>query len=100
MTNDADTVKVIGDFVMQSTVSHDGKLSAGVLSIGGDLTQLSGGSERNFHTTGTFEIILDGTDEQHISIYNNNINYSRITGLKIENTSAAGVSSMISMTSL
>ena len=92
MTNDADTVKVIGNFVMQSTASHDGRFSAGVLSVGGDLIQENGGSNANLHTTGTFEIVLDGTDEQHISIYNNSKNYSRIAGLKVENTSDAGVS--------
>lgn len=38
MKNDSDTVKVGGDFIMQSTRSHSELLSAGTLEIGGNLT--------------------------------------------------------------
>ena len=91
MTDDSDTVKVGGDFVMQSTKSHDGLLSAGTLEIAGNLTQLSGGSYYNFHTTGTHTVVLNGSEKQTISIYNDSKDYSRIANLKIENTSAEGV---------
>ena len=91
MTNEADAVKVFGDFVMQSTVSHKDKLTAGTLEVDGDLTQLSGGSYYNFYTSGTHTIILNGTEKQTVSIYNNSKDYSRINNLKIANTSADGV---------
>ena len=39
MTNEADTVRVLGSFVMQSTADHREKLTAGTLEIGGDLVQ-------------------------------------------------------------
>ena len=91
MKNDSDTVKVDGDFVMQSTKSHNGLLSAGTLEIGGNLTQLSGGSYYNFCTTDTHTVVLNGSEKQTISIANNDKNYSRIANLKIENTSAEGV---------
>ena len=91
MKNDSDAVKVGGDFVMQSTKSHSGLLSAGVLEISGNLTQLSGSSYYNFCTTDTHTIVLNGSKGQTISIANNDKNYSRIANLKIENTSAEGV---------
>ena len=34
MTNESDVVEVSGDFVMGSTKSHNGKLSAGILDCG------------------------------------------------------------------
>ena len=39
MTNNADIVKINGDFVKQSQQSHAGRLSAGIMEIGGDLIQ-------------------------------------------------------------
>ena len=91
MTSEADAVKVFGDFVMQSTVSHKDKLTAGTLEVGGDLTQLSDGSYDNFYTSGTHTVTLNGTEKQTVSIYNNSKEYSRINNLKIANTSADGV---------
>ncbi|MDE7397900.1 MAG: PKD domain-containing protein [Oscillospiraceae bacterium] len=91
MTDDSDTVKVGGDFIMQSTKSHDGLLSAGTLEIAGDLKQLSGGAYQNFHTSGTHTVVLNGLEKQTVSIYNNSKGNSRITNLKIGNTSAEGV---------
>ncbi len=90
MINDADTVKVFGDFVMQSTASHSGKLTAGILEIGGDFTQ-KGGSAYNFCTSGTHTVILNGSEAQTISIANNSKDYSRFNNLKITNTSETGV---------
>ena len=91
MKNDSDTVKVGGDFVMQSTKSHNGLLSAGTLEIGGNLTQLSGGSSYNFCTSRTHTVVLNGSGKQTINISDNYKDYSRIASLKIENTSAEGV---------
>ncbi len=89
MSNDADIVKISGDFVMQSDQSHNGKLSAGTLEIGGDLIQ--SGNNYNFHTTGSLMILLNGTESQTIDIDDSSVNYSRITNLKIENTSDEGI---------
>ena len=91
MKNDSDTVKVGGEFVMQSTKSHSELLSAGTLEIGGDLTQLSGGSSYNLCTSGTHTVVLNGSEKQTISIANNDKKYSRIANLKIENNSSEGV---------
>ncbi len=90
MTNEADTITVAGDFVMQSNVSHKGLLTAGTLVIGGDLTQVYG-TNSNFYTSGTHTIVLNGSQKQTVTINNNSKDYSRINNLKIENTSADGV---------
>ncbi len=91
MTDDSDIVKVCGNFLMQSTQSHENLLSAGTLMVAGDLKQISGGSEYNFYTSGTHTVVFNGLKKQTISIYNSGMYYSRITNLKIENTSAEGV---------
>ena len=91
MTNEADTVKVLGDFVMQSTQSHKGKLTAGTLEVGGNLTELSGGSYQNFYTSDAHTVILNGEKKQTVKIANNSQSNSRINSLKILNTSVEGV---------
>ena len=90
MTNEADTVRVLGSFVMQSTASHQDKLTAGTLEIGGDFSQL-GGSYYNFYASENHTVVLNGKDKQNVNISNNSKNYSRINNLKIENTSSDGV---------
>ena len=90
MTNEADTVRVMGQFVMQSTASHSGKLTAGTLEIGGNLTQ-AGANSYNFCTSGSHTVILNGTEKQTVSINNTRKDYSRFNNLKITNTSADGV---------
>lgn len=91
MTYETDTVKVLGDFVMQSTADHREKLTAGTLEIGGNLSQNSGASSYSFCTSGTHTVVLNGEKAQSVTIYNNSKNYSRINNLRIENTSSDGV---------
>jgi len=90
MTNEADTVRVMGQFVMQSTASHSGKLTAGTLEIGGNLTQ-AGANAYNFCTSGNHTVVLNGTEKQTVSISSNSRDYSRFNNLKITNTSDSGV---------
>ncbi len=90
MTNEADTVRVTGQFVMQSTASHSGKLTAGTLEIGGNLTQ-AGANSYNFCTSGSHTVILNGTEKQTVSINDYSRDYSRFNNLKITNTSEDGV---------
>ncbi|MDE6592071.1 MAG: PKD domain-containing protein [Oscillospiraceae bacterium] len=91
MTNEADTVRVFGEFVMQSTASHSEMLTAGTLEIGGNLTQNGGANGYNFCTSGSHTVVLNGTEKQSVSIADNRKDYSRINNLKITNTSADGV---------
>ena len=90
MTNEADTVKVHGSFIMQSTASHSGKLTAGTLEIGGNLTQ-AGANAYNFCASGSHTVILNGAEKQTVSINDYSRDCSRFNNLKITNTSADGV---------
>ncbi|MDE5994603.1 MAG: fibronectin type III domain-containing protein, partial [Oscillospiraceae bacterium] len=90
MTNSADIVRITGDFIMQSIQSHNGKLSAGIMEIGGDIIQV-GGYNDNLNTTGEHTIILNGTSMQTVKFSSAGKNYSRINNLRIENTSDEGV---------
>ncbi len=70
MTNDADYVLVQGDFVMQSRRSHDGQLTAGVLEVKGDFTQLTTSyaeSRMNFLSTDAHKVLLSGQGQQIIT---------------------------------
>ena len=89
MTNEADRVKVAGSFIMRSKYSHDDYLTAGTLEIGGDLIQ--SGNSNNFHTSGIHTVVLNGTSRQGIRLNSSRTLYSRITNLKICNTSVQGV---------
>ena len=89
MTNSADIVRITGDFVMQSIQSHSGKLSAGIMEVGGDIIQ--GKYSENFHTTGEHTIILNGTSMQTLKFNGAGADSSRINNLRIENTSDEGI---------
>ena len=67
MTNESDTVEVSGDFVMGSTRSHNGKLSAGTLTIGGDFTQLYYRDYDNFSASGSHKVIFTSEKNHAIS---------------------------------
>ena len=60
MTNESDVVEVSGDFVMGSTKSHNGKLSAGILTVGGNFTQLNYKDSDNFSASGSHKVIFTG----------------------------------------
>lgn len=74
MTNTADYVQVGGGFVTQTSASHNGLLTAGVLEVRGNFTQLLNGwwyaSPNNYLATGTHKTILSGTNLQTISFTN------------------------------
>ena len=65
MTNESDVVEVSGDFVMGSTKSHDGKLSAGTLTIGGDFTQQRYKDYDNFSASGSHTVEFNGKIKQN-----------------------------------
>ncbi len=98
MTNDNDAVKVSGNFVMNSNVSHNGLLTAGTLEIGGDFTQRSGAYD-SFKTSGTHRTVLNGTEKQIvylgyggiIGVNYNTYNDSCFNILEMTNTSEDGI---------
>ncbi len=90
MTNDADTVDVSGAFVMQSEISHIGKLTAGKLKVGEDFI-VADGNASEFYASGTHMVILYGSKPQRVNFSNSLADGSHFNSLKIENTSAEGI---------
>ena len=66
MLNELDRVKVDGDFIMQSLISHNGKLIDGKMYIKGNFNQINGNSS-NFEASIKHTVILDGTSVQHVT---------------------------------
>ena len=93
MTNESDTVEVSGDFVMGSTRSHNGKLSAGTLTIGGDFTQLYYRDYDNFSASGSHTVEFNGKIKQNISFAS--LNGPRFFNLKVNNTKGVSLNSVV-----
>ncbi len=80
MTNEADYVKVGGEFVTDSSNNHTNYLTAGILEVKGNFTQISTDWnnwndtywEYNFNATGTHKVILSGDGLQTVSFENPN----------------------------
>ncbi len=91
MTGPEDTVIINGDFITASANSHDGKLTAGTMYIGGDFTQIVTASNLNFAATGTHKVVFNGEDAQSITFENAYYNTSHFAGLEFANSSEAGI---------
>ncbi|WP_158967006.1 FG-GAP-like repeat-containing protein [Paraglaciecola sp. L3A3] len=118
MENPGDYLLVEGDFFMDSRFGgfdtdssqyrnyYNGDwLTAGVLELKGDFTQLSSAvshcnsgitkcnyySEHNFQASGTHKVVLSGTELQHISFSDPSSGSSRFNVLEIKNISQLGV---------
>ncbi|MDP4181845.1 MAG: hypothetical protein Q8942_12220, partial [Bacillota bacterium] len=81
MVNEADYVKVLGNFIMQSNNSHNGLLTAGKMEIKGNFTQnagtyyggyWTGNVDRtdNFKASGTHKVVLTGSVLQTVNFQN------------------------------
>ena len=93
MTNESDTVEVSGDFVMGSTKSHKGKLSAGTLIVGENFTQLSYNVYDNFAASGSHTIEFNGKVKQNVSF--DTPDYSRFADLNVNNTNGVSLNSSV-----
>ena len=87
MTNESDVVEVSGDFVMGSTKSHDGKLSAGTLTVGGNFTQLSYNARNNFVASGSHKVIFTSEKNHAISFDSSRSGESHFANLTFEDGS-------------
>ena len=68
MTDESDRVIVNGDFVTDSSVNHSEKLTAGVMTIGGNFTQLNSNNGRyNFAANGNHKVVFKSNAEHNIS---------------------------------
>lgn len=90
MTNESDKVTVKGTFATRSNIDHSKLLTAGTMTIGGDLYQYRN-SAYNFKTTGTHKVVLNGDKKQTVSFEYPDKDYSRLNILEITNTSEEGV---------
>jgi len=91
MVNDADSVFVDGNFVVQSQINSNGYLSAGTLAVKGNFTQISSCCytyNSNFYATGTHKVILNGTGLQTVNFQGTE---SKFNILEINNNSNDGV---------
>ncbi|MDE5780657.1 MAG: hypothetical protein K2I03_04175 [Lachnospiraceae bacterium] len=85
MTNENDLVIVNGSYINSSAVDHKDYMTAGVLEVKGDFEVNNSGSNssRNFYSTGSHKVILNGVGTQKIVwAYQNNYT-SRIANLEI-----------------
>ena len=65
MTRATDMVNIGADFVMYSSTSHSGKLTAGTMYVGGNFSQKNG-SEYGFCASGTHTVVLNGKAVQNV----------------------------------
>ncbi|HAN09696.1 MAG TPA: hypothetical protein DCP90_03685 [Clostridiales bacterium] len=88
MTSSVSYVLVKGSFITQSTASHTGYLTNGVLEIKGNFEQkkYSTSASYNFASTGYHKVLLSGTGVQEVRFedyYNSYFNDLEITNLTV-----------------
>ena len=93
MTNESDYVLVGGNFITNSSNSHEGVLTAGILEVKGDFRQEytnNGykGNEKNFKATGKHKVILSGSKQQTIFFENSWGALSCFNILELKNSSS------------
>jgi fibronectin type 3 domain-containing protein len=67
MNNENDYIRVSVNFITQSTASHSGQLTNGVLEVRGSFTQITSSSDLNFLATNNHRVVLNGTRHQTVS---------------------------------
>ena len=82
MTKEADVVTVSGNFIMDSSINHNGKLTAGTLKVYRDFTQLATKNGNDFLATGKHTVVLCGEESQTLSFASSG--YSYIANLILE----------------
>ncbi len=90
MVSEKDYMLIKGNYINETSASHNGRLSKGILEIRGNYRTIARNEERgeNFYATGTHKVILSGEQCQVISIegYKNRFNI-----LELRNTSQEGI---------
>lgn len=91
MNHEDDRVVVNGSFAMGSIYSHNGKLTAGVLSVKGDFGAVKYKAADNLVTTGTHLLVLDGSEEQRVNLSDPSFYNMRIANVRMENKRNEGI---------
>ena len=90
MVSEKDYMLIMGNYDNETSTSHNGRLSKGILEIRGNYRTIAGNEERgeNFYATGTHKVTLSGEQCQVISMegYKNRFNI-----LELRNTSQEGI---------
>ena len=89
MTDEADTINVSGNFVVQNNNSPSNTFSAGTLTIKGDFSQLKGtigNSYDNFAASGTHKVVLDGNGVQTVTFESNRSHFNALILTKPQDT--------------
>ena len=87
MRNVADTVDVAGNVLFRGQ-STDGLLTAGVMLVEGNFTQITTVTASSFAASGTHKVVLDGSSPQTVSFNHAAATWSHFQALEIANTSA------------
>lgn len=91
MNHEDDRVTVNGSFVMGSIYSHNGKLTAGMLSVKGDFGAVKYKAADNMVTTGTHLLVFDGSEEQKVNLSDPSFSNMRIANVRMENEKNEGI---------
>ncbi|MBQ7065413.1 MAG: hypothetical protein IJN92_01190, partial [Lachnospiraceae bacterium] len=83
MTEETDYLVVCGSFYTDSTVSHEGSLTAGIMEVMGNFTQLSSQSTENFMATESHKVIFSGEENKEVTFSTNTLNKSQFSNVEI-----------------
>ena len=78
MTQEADEMRVGGDFLIKSENYYYSKFTAGTLYIGGDFTQLEAGNSSYFKANVEHRTVLNGNGKQTISFEDNSCHFGTL----------------------
>lgn len=91
MNHEDDRVMVNGSFVMGSIYSHNGKLTAGMLSVKGDFGAVKYKAADNLVTTGTHLLVFNGSEVQKVNLSDPSFSNMRIANVRMENEKNEGI---------
>lgn len=90
-----DRLIVGGDFVTESTISHNTYLQQGIVEVMGDVIQKKYNKDDNLAMTSDITLLLSGNQRQVISIESSKRNGSRLAGFEITNPTGVRLESDI-----
>lgn len=90
MTKAEDYVKAEGNFIIQSSINHEGCLTDGILEVKKDFEEIRT-STYSFRPTGNHKLLMSGEERQIIKIPDSRKHTSYINNMEITNQSESGV---------
>ena len=95
MDNEADALNIDGDFVVRAKRSNKSSITAGTVTVKGNMQMNSGGDSNEFKATGTSKVVLAGEKEHTLngnssSFYFANLDLGNETITECSNTHVTG----------